>query len=181
MSVNDLAAEFFRTQLGGDPELTLTDAEIAFYQDVVADPEGKSLSDLRYAFYAGVLNGDISLGSGGGDSWAQVGSPVDLSTFSWTGATVTGTATFYQLGGEFARADIVATTSSISSNSIYARATVVPESIRPPGANFDIRFRPSVPPGSKSITVTGIGNLDISLYDPSQTPGTVSETIVWAL
>lgn len=89
MSINDLAAEFFRTQLGGDPELTLTDAEIAFYESVVADPEGKSLSDLRYAFYAGVLNGDISLGGGGGSdpvvTVLNLPGDVSVATGTWSG------------------------------------------------------------------------------------------------
>ena len=39
--------------------VTLNDAEVAFYQGVIADPEGKSVSDLRYAYYLAALNGDL--------------------------------------------------------------------------------------------------------------------------
>lgn len=42
--------------------MTVTDAEIAFYESVVENPTGHTLSDLRYAFYIGVLSGEIVLG-----------------------------------------------------------------------------------------------------------------------
>lgn len=48
--------------------MTVTDAEIAFYQSIIANPGKATLTDLRYAFYIGVLTGDIVLGGGGGGS-----------------------------------------------------------------------------------------------------------------
>lgn len=41
--------------------MTVTDSELAFYESVIADSEGKSLSDLRYAYYSGVLSGEIAV------------------------------------------------------------------------------------------------------------------------
>lgn len=39
--------------------MTLTDAEIAFYQSVLSDPEGRSLADLRYAYFLAAISGDL--------------------------------------------------------------------------------------------------------------------------
>lgn len=39
--------------------MTVTDAEKAFYEQVLADPEGHSIQDLRYAFFLAGANGSI--------------------------------------------------------------------------------------------------------------------------
>lgn len=41
--------------------MTITDSELAFYQSVVVDSDGKTVSDLRYAYYLGVLSGEIAV------------------------------------------------------------------------------------------------------------------------
>lgn len=39
--------------------MSVTDAEKAFYQEVLAEPEGKSLADLRYAYFLAALDGGL--------------------------------------------------------------------------------------------------------------------------
>lgn len=39
--------------------LTITDAERAFYESVIANPEGKTLTDLRYAYFLAALDGGL--------------------------------------------------------------------------------------------------------------------------
>lgn len=38
---------------------TLSDAEIEFYRSVLDDPDGKSINDLRYAYFLAAINGDL--------------------------------------------------------------------------------------------------------------------------
>lgn len=39
--------------------MSVTDAERAFYESVIADPEGKSLADLRYAYFLAAVDGGL--------------------------------------------------------------------------------------------------------------------------
>lgn len=39
--------------------MSVTDAERAFYESVIAEPEGKSLQDLRYAYFLAALDGGL--------------------------------------------------------------------------------------------------------------------------
>ena len=70
--------------------MSITDAELAFYQSVIANPGKATLTDLRYAFYLGVLSGDIVLGGGG--SSGPVAVPGDIT------ATGTPSAATYLRG-----------------------------------------------------------------------------------
>lgn len=39
--------------------MSVTDAEKAFYESVLADPVGKSLNDLRYAYFLAAVDGGL--------------------------------------------------------------------------------------------------------------------------
>lgn len=39
--------------------MTVSDAEKAYYESILADPEGKSLADLRYAYFLAALDGGL--------------------------------------------------------------------------------------------------------------------------
>lgn len=39
--------------------MSVTDAEKAFYESVIADPEGKSIQDLRYAYFLAAVDGGL--------------------------------------------------------------------------------------------------------------------------
>lgn len=45
--------------------MSVTDAEKAFYESVIASPEGKSIQDLRYAYFLAALDGGLPGGGGG--------------------------------------------------------------------------------------------------------------------
>lgn len=86
--------------------MTVSDAEIAFYQSVVANPEGKSLNDLRYAFYLGALLGEIDLGGGGGTgdvqfTVARAGAGTILGSSTWVTYPLDGTPSVNVGGGSW--------------------------------------------------------------------------------
>lgn len=46
--------------------MSVTDAEREFYESVLADTSGKSINDLRYAYFLAALDGGLPGGGGGG-------------------------------------------------------------------------------------------------------------------
>lgn len=48
--------------------MSVTDAEREFYESVLADTSGKSINDLRYAYFLAALDGGLPGGGGGGES-----------------------------------------------------------------------------------------------------------------
>ena len=63
----------------------LTDAEVAFYQSVLADSEGKSVSDLRYAYFLAALDGALPSAPA---NWGDItGKPTTFPPTTGTTAT----------------------------------------------------------------------------------------------
>lgn len=55
--------------------MSVTDAEREFYESVLADTSGKSINDLRYAYFLAALDGGLPGGGGGGGTaaWGAIG------------------------------------------------------------------------------------------------------------
>lgn len=103
--------------------MSITDAERAFYQQVLADPDGASVSDLRYAFFlagadggipvvdpADLSNGDVPVwnatdskwesgaGGGGEPDWAGLDTVgVGRAVFIENGGTIPGGTPAYTI------------------------------------------------------------------------------------
>lgn len=70
--------------------MSVTDAEKAFYESVLANSDGASIQDLRYAYFLAALDGSLPSGS---VSWADITGkpttfPFDLKTVAGYSASV---------------------------------------------------------------------------------------------
>ena len=108
--------------------VTLNDAEVAFYQGVLDDPEGKSVSDLRYAYFLAALDGALPSAS---VKWDDItGKPATFPPTTGTTATTAKPGNYVPTSGEVsnglkAKAQVAALVAVTAANGVPAAGGTV--------------------------------------------------------
>lgn len=174
LTLNDLAYAYFSGQAGVPNGVTLTDAEIAFLDSVVANLPNGSLADLERAYYVQQLNG-----GGGGTpqptwgpvaitgQWKSSGTPIDPGLASTTGTVI-------RVGDEVTIEVTATKTSDAPFNALFF-GDPLPEQFAPIGGDLLFDATVSLSP-SGDLQVVQSGGSDILLFVSNMASGTEDAT-----
>lgn len=102
--------------------MSVTDAEREFYESVIEDPEGKSLADLRYAYFLAALDGGLPSGPVAvPEGLTTTGTPSATTYLSGDGSWATPPNTTYTAIAEAEATTGTATTARAVSAASQAR------------------------------------------------------------